>query len=125
VGDVCTREVETPRTQRELAFDRLLINSVEETLAALLGEILREAVYDALRNRFNITMDQVPERLDDFSLDLEKLLGTVPSKTIRRAMIKRFYAELGLEFVERANWRLPDYVREARTKMSGRNESVE
>ena len=119
------REVGTPRTQRELAFDRLLIESVDETLAAVLGEIIREAVYDALKNRFNITMDQVPEKLDDFSLDLEKLMGKVPSRTLRKAIIKRFYAELGLEFVERANWRLPDYVREARTKMSGRSESIE
>lgn len=119
------REVAAPGAQRELTFDRLLIESVDETLAAVLGEILKEAVYDALRNRYNITVDQVPQRLDDFSLDLEKLMGAAPSKTIRRAIIKSFYAKLGLEFVERANWRLPNYVREARTKMSGRSESVE
>lgn len=103
----------------------MLIESVDETLAAVLGEIIREAIHDALRNRFSITMDQVPERLDDFSSYLEKLLGAAPSKTIGKVIIKRFYAKLGLEFVERANWRLPDYVREARTKTSGRSESVE
>ncbi len=103
----------------------MLIESVDETIVAVLGEIIRDAVHDALRNRFSITMDQVPERLNDFSLYLEKLLGTVPSKSIGKVIIKRFYGELGLEFVERANWRLPDYVREARTKMSGRSESVE
>ncbi len=103
----------------------MLIESVDETLTAVLGEIVREAVHDALGNKFHITMDQVPERLDEFWLDLEKLLGAVPSSTIGKVIIKSFYAKLGLELVSRANWRLPDYVREARTKMSGRSESIE
>jgi hypothetical protein len=124
-GGVCTQEVGTPRPEREHAYDRLLIESVDETLTAVLSEIVREAVHDALGNKFHITMDQVPDRLDEFWLDLEKLLGAVPSSTIGKVIIKSFYAKLGLELVSRANWRLPDYVREARTKMSGRSESVE
>ena len=124
-GGVCTQEVGTPRTEREHAYDRLLIESVDETLTAILGETVREAVHDALGNKFHIRMDQVPERLDEFSLDLEKLMGAVPSNTIGKVIIKSFYAKLGLELVSRANWRLPDYVREARTKMSGRSESIE
>jgi len=109
-------------------FDRLFIESVDETLDALLGEKVRIAVCDILENRYHIAMDQAPARLDDFALGLEKVLGAASNSTIRKIIIKRFYVKLGLEgleLIERANWRLPDYVREARTKMSQRSEPVE
>jgi len=124
-GGVDVQRAEEPRALGEREFDRLLIESVDESLAGLLGDVVRKAVYDALEKHFSITRNQIPERLDDFSLGLEKSFGIVPSKTIGKVIVKRFHSKLGLLFVERADWRLPDYVREARTKMSGRSESVE
>jgi len=37
----------------------------------------------------------------------------------------RLYSKLGLTFVEKVNWRLTDYVGEARGKTIGRSEPVE
>ena len=107
---------ESARHLSEADFGRLLVESVDESLDCVLGEIVRKAVYDTLENHSSIPKNQIPKRLDDFTLGLERAFGVVPSKTIGKVIIKRLYSKLGLEYVERADWRLPDYVREARIK---------
>jgi DNA polymerase II large subunit len=116
---------EEARALGEGGFDRLVIESLDESLAMVLDKIVREAVYDALEKYHSIAKNQIPKRLNDFTLMLERSFGTTPSKTIERDIAKRLYSKLGLIFVEKEDWRLPDYVREARTKMIGGSESVE
>lgn len=111
---------ESARHLSEADFGRLLVESVDESLDCVLGEIVRKAVYDALEKHHSIARNQIPKRLDDFTLGLENSFGVVPSKTIGKVVIKRLYSKLGLEFVERADWRLPDYVKEARIKNEGK-----
>jgi hypothetical protein len=81
-GGVCTQKIETSRTLSERTFDRLLIESVDESLATVLGEMVRNAVYDALENNFSIARNQIHERLNDFTLGLERSFGVTPSKVI-------------------------------------------
>lgn len=113
------------RLLSERDLDRLLVESVEESLACVLGDMVKKAVYDALEKHYSIVRNQIPERLNDFTLALEKTFGMTPSRTIGKVIVKSLYSKLGLAFVEKADWRLPDYVREARTRAIGTSEPVE
>ncbi len=103
----------------------MLVESVDESLTGVLGEIVRNAVYNALEKHYSIARNQIPERLNDFALGLDRSFGVVPGKTIGKVIVKRLYSKLGLTFIEKTDWRLPDYVKEARTKTIGRSELIE
>ena len=119
------RRVEERRVLSEREFNRLFIESLDESLGSVLSEVVRLAVYDALEKHHSIARNQIPERLDDFALALERCFGVAPSKTMGKVIVKRLYSKLGLVFVDETDWRLPDYVREAKRKMNERSEDVE
>ena len=109
----------------EREFDGLLIESLDESLAILMGEIAKWAVYDGIGRKYGIPRSNITERLSEFTLALEGIFGVTASTTMTRLVIKRLYSKLGLTFVERPGWRLPDYVTEGRNKMAMFRESIE
>ncbi len=119
------QRAEERRVLGEREFNRFFIESLDESLGSVLGEVVRLALYDVLEKHHSIARNQIAERLNDFTLALERSLGATPSKTMGRVIAKRLYSKLGLIFVEKANWRLPDYVEEARRKTSEGSEAIE
>ena len=99
-------------------FDRLLVESVDESFALILGEIPKRALYASIEKNHGVAINRVPERVDDFTVALETLFGVPASRSIARVIVKRLYSELGLTYVERPDWRLPDYVNEAKSRMT-------
>jgi hypothetical protein len=102
----------------EREFNRLFIESLDESVTLVLGEIAKRAIYEAIDRNYNIARSRIPERLDEFTLALDALFGPRASKTMTKVIIKRLYSKLALAFVERPDWRLPDYVAEARSRMA-------
>lgn len=111
-----SRHSHTATSERE--FDRLLIESLDESAAMVLGEIARKAVYEVLEKKYGIERNRIPERLNELTSAFETIFGATAGKTMVRAIVKRLYSKLGLTFVEIPDWRLPDYVREARARMT-------
>jgi len=111
-----SRHHDSMMSQRQ--FNRLLIESLDESAAMVLGEIARKAVYEVLEKKYGIERNHIPERLNELTSAFETIFGPVPSKTMVRAIVKRLYSKLELTFVEIPDWRLPDYVREARARMT-------
>jgi hypothetical protein len=105
-------------TTSEREFHRLLIESLDESAAMVLGEIARKAVYEVLEKKYGIERNRIPERLNELTSAFEAIFGPAPSNTIVRAIVKRLYSKLGLTFVEIPDWRLPDYVRETKARMT-------
>ncbi len=97
-------------------FNSQLIDSVDETITSVLGGAILLATYRFLANEYGITREHIPGRLDEFDSSLEKMFG-VGGTTLSRAIAKRFWAKLGLEFVPTRNKRLVDYVNEARERL--------
>lgn len=118
------QETRIATTLSEGDFENSFVASIDESITGVLGERVTQAVYDALEKNFSIRREEVPHRVNDFALGLEKAFGIAPSETISRVIVKRLYSKLGLAFVEAAGWRLPDYVREARRR-TGIGEVVE
>jgi len=83
----------TLRAERK-DIDRLLMESLDDVLADLLGKRVREAFYDHMERNYYFARDEIPKRLDDFLLLLERTFGK-SGKTIEKAVAKRLYAKLG------------------------------
>jgi hypothetical protein len=73
--------------------DRLLLETLDEVLDDLLGKQVRAAFYDHLERVYYIGRADVPKRLGDFLLILERTFGK-SGKTIERTVAKRLCAKL-------------------------------
>ena len=56
-------------------FDQLLIEAIDEVLDTL-GEPLKNHVYVHLENDFSITKNQLPQKIEEFSRFLFRILGS-------------------------------------------------
>jgi hypothetical protein len=74
--------------------DRLLLESLDEVLDDLLGKQVRQAFYDHLERNYYIGREDVPKRLGDFLLILERTFGK-SGKTIERTLARRMCTKLG------------------------------
>lgn len=56
------------------SFDEVLLAAIDESLIAL-GESVKDAIYFQLENLFKIKRQEIPSRIDDFSVALEQIFG--------------------------------------------------
>jgi len=74
-------------------IDRVFLESLDDVLNDLLGKTVREAFYDHLERNFYMGKEDVPKRLGDFLLILERTFGK-SGKTIERAIARRLCGKL-------------------------------
>lgn len=74
-------------------IDRLLLESLDEVLDDLLGKHVRGPFYDYMERNYYIGREEIPKRLGDFLLILERTFGK-SGKTIERTLARRFCARL-------------------------------
>ncbi len=75
-------------------INRLLLEALDEVLDDLLGKRVREAFYDHLERNYYIGREEIPNRLGDFLLILERTFGK-SGKTIERTISRRLCSKLG------------------------------
>jgi hypothetical protein len=68
-----------------------------------------EAVLEHLEKYYSIPRREIPSHIIELSAAAEEIFGKT-FRTIERAIAKRFYRKLGLEFSERTDFQLRDYV---------------
>jgi hypothetical protein len=98
-------------------FDRFLLDSIDDALTDVLGRQFKEAVYEYIEHQFHIARSALPDRLDVLDSALSMALGGIASTVVGRAIAKRFYAKLGLQFIQKSNHSLLNYVTDARLVM--------
>jgi hypothetical protein len=74
-------------------FNRFLLESVDEGLS-LVGKSAKKAVYFDLEKNFDITRDDVPQRIEEFANALEKMFG-LSAKMIEIQIMKKLYEKIG------------------------------
>ena len=94
--------------QDEKRTKQFLTQAVDQALLTL-GESAREAVYFHLQKIVSLTKDDVSDNLDTFEKGLEKIFGA-GAKMIEIAVVKSLCQQLGIEFEEKKNISLVDYV---------------
>ncbi|MGA2627574.1 MAG: hypothetical protein ABSF63_11050 [Candidatus Bathyarchaeia archaeon] len=103
--------------QPQLVFNDALVESIDETITELLSRAVVDALYAHLETFHSISRDELPNRLDVLFSALEKIFGVRGSQTITKAIAKKFYLKLGLEFTDNPSRTLVEYVDQAKIKL--------
>ena len=90
-------------------FDYMLLESIDEALADLLGRRSRDQIYDYLATRYRYGREEIPLKIFEFCDFLEDMFST-GSKTMERTMIRRLCDRLGYEFVHVPGFEFFDYL---------------
>jgi hypothetical protein len=94
-------------------FRQILLEAVDCGLMVL-GEIVRQAIYERIEKDHELKRAEIPERLEAFHKALGSVLG-VSAKTVERLIAKNLCQRLGLNFTPRPEWTLIEYVDHAKT----------
>jgi len=89
--------------------DELLMESIDESFAALLGQRVKNALYAYLVNRRALDRQDIPERLDDFHECMQETFGPA-AVAIEKNILARFYSKLGLNFSGGTHYSFSDFV---------------
>jgi hypothetical protein len=109
--------IELRQSQLGREFNDVLVESIDETITDLLSRTVIDALYAHLQTIYSISRDEVPYRLDTLFTTLEKIFGVRSSQTITKAIARKFYLKLGLEFIGNPSRTLLEYVDEAKMKL--------
>jgi hypothetical protein len=107
-------ELRQPQLGRE--FNDVLVESIDEAITDLLRRPVVDALYAHLQTFHSIARDEVPCRLDTLMTTLEKTFGS-SARIITKAIARKFYLKLGLEFTDNPSHTLLEYVDEAKIKL--------
>ena len=97
----------------EIRFNTALVESVEETIAAVLGRTVSEAFTYQLHAYLGISREDIPSHLKELSLALDGSFG-VGGAVLRRSIIRRLCRDLGLSLVQKPNSSLVESIEETK-----------
>jgi hypothetical protein len=80
-------------------FREALLESVDYGLNVL-GEIVRQTIYERVEKDHELKRTEIPERLEAFHKALGSVLG-VSAKTVERLIARNLYQRLDLNFTPR------------------------
>lgn len=113
-------ELQSTSSQQD-EFDRWLIDSIDQTLANLLGSRIRDQIYDYLVAHHHYGREEIPRKIDDFYAFLESTFAS-GSRTIGRTIIRRLFERIGYEFVNVPGFEFFDYLEAVKSRV--RREAV-
>jgi len=93
----------------DLALDRLLLQSIGETIHVLLGDKPQQVLFERLDDDFHLKREEIPDRLGDFQRALTALLGA-GSPVLTRAIIRNLCSKLEIPFVRKDEYDFEAYV---------------
>lgn len=108
--------VMTQHTTKE--FNEEVKAAIDDAISTLLGPQVVKALYVHLKEHYDITSDELPYRLDTLFDALEKTFGVKGALTLGRVIARRFYARMDLQFAEIGNYKLQDYLEDAKIELA-------
>lgn len=79
---------------RPIDFEKLLLDSVDEALLSL-GESARQSIYFYFEKEFNLSREEIPQRLEEFQCSIEKIFG-IGSRYIEILIMKNLHRKISL-----------------------------
>ena len=116
VGQKPTRSEASERWTKHVRkeFNSEVKRAIDGAIFGIVGQDVLRALYESLKRNYDITSDEIPYRLDTVFDTLEHTFGVIGARTLSRAIAKRLYYSLNIPFTERENYRLQDYLEEAK-----------
>ena len=88
-------------------------NVVDDTLKQVFKEDGTKVIYDFLENQAQLKLEDAVNKPELLSKSLEKLMLSAAC-IIEQHILKNLYSKLGLEFVEKPDYKFSDYITELR-----------
>jgi hypothetical protein len=107
-------EIAKGTTEIARHFNAAVFKSIEDGVTSVLGGKVLEPLFIHLEKYHALPREEIPARLDLFFPALEKAFGPTSGKTLGRFIVKLLYARLGLEFANKPDSGLLEYVENAR-----------
>ena len=96
-------------------FEETLFKCIDETVVGVMGRVGLEGLYLDLLARSSVTREQLPNHLESMLATLEENFGSGPTRVISRAIARRLYSELNIDFANKPDLGLTGYVHEVKT----------
>lgn len=103
----------------EESFKQVLREAIDEGLGVL-GESAKLAIYYHVYRRTFVSQEEIPEKLEDFTRALHHIFG-IGATVIERQIAAQLYRKLELPYRDRGDYKLDDYVQEAKASLRRRN----
>jgi len=100
-----------PESRRRVDFNGLIVESVDETVAEVLGVRVASAFWYHYQAFFGITREEMPYALDTLFSSLKKIFG-VGGEILGRRIIQKLYGKVGVPLNYAPGHPLTDYVEE-------------
>jgi len=102
-------------------FNRGVKYAFDSAIFGIVGQDVLRSLYQHLKEHYDITPDEIPYRTETVFDTLEHTFGVTGARTLSRAIAKRLYYRLNLQFVETENYRLQDYLEQAKKELGLRS----
>jgi hypothetical protein len=120
VVDEKTTQSETPKlwaAHVSEEFNSEVKRAIDGAIFGIVGQDVLRSLYTHLKEQYDITPNEIPNRLDSVFETLEQTFGGKGARTLSRAIARRLYIRLNLQFVETENYRLQDYMEQAKKEL--------
>lgn len=107
-----------PITSTEFNTD--VSKAIDKGLEILGDASVKQAFYHHVGKKAKITREEIPTKLDAFCKALTDLFYE-GALILERRIAQDLFDILDLDFVEKSNWNLSDYVNQARNDITGRS----
>jgi hypothetical protein len=94
--------------------------AIDDAIRGIVGVNVLQSLYEHLKNRYDITSEEIPYRLDILFQTLEHTFGAAGARTLTNATAKRIYLKYNLQFTEIQGYRLQDYLEQAKKQLAER-----
>lgn len=95
-------------------FNEILTKSIDTTISQLLSPSVLSSFYAYLKERYDVTMDELPYRLDTMYAVLDQVFGVKGARTIERRITKHLCDEFKVRFLDTSDCTLPMYIEKAK-----------
>jgi hypothetical protein len=96
------------------SFEKLLLEAVDEGLSSL-GDSAKQAIYFHLEKTFKINKRNIPSKIEEFAIAIEKIFG-FGAKPLEILIMQRLYEKVGgvVEYPKHKDLVFAEYVAAAR-----------
>lgn len=105
----------------EKAFQKCLLDAVDSAFSSL-GDSAKQSIYYHLDNKFKLSKNDIPCRIEDFEDGMEKIFGA-GTRFLEVLIMKQLYEKLGtqvnvIKWDESKDFKFVDYVKAAEQNFS-------
>ena len=103
--------------EKEKDFNKLILETVDEKLKRIFGEVATLVIYGYLENNLSLKREKIAEKIGLFSEGLDKFFGS-GAHMLEKTILEDLYSNYGLKYKTKKGYSFVDHVSELKNKLS-------